>query len=201
MGELRNTPISNIFGDGYVQEYTTDDGRKFTIENTPVGNVFGGGKEQIAYDDYGNKYLITNSPVSNVFGGGQQKVVEKISSAPIARTETTYHGGGIPYYEYLKTKKGEVDTKALAEEYQARQKSFGYYYLKVIWMCIALSLMVFFLFMGLFTFMNNGFLGMLFFVLAGVSFLLKTKPQIADFCIMGIVGFIVILLFLLKLLA
>lgn len=210
MGELRNTNISNVFGEGKVQEYITDDGRKFTIENTPVRNVFGGGHEQVAYDDRGNKYLITNSPISNIFGGGQQKVVEKIASAPRYETTTYTNPYYVPYdgttrppqyngNPYCEDRSKFIDEDELLRRYHARQQSFGKNYLKALWMGIALCIMLFFLFAGLFTVMTNGFLGALYFILAGVAFLFKSKPQRVDFCIMLVVLPIVLFLFVLKL--
>ena len=56
MSIIKNTPIKNVFGDGYEQEITLDNGEKYTIRNTPAKNVFGDGyqKEIIKNKDYGN---------------------------------------------------------------------------------------------------------------------------------------------------
>lgn len=47
------------------------------IRNSMVSNVFGEGKEKILTLDNGDEYIIRNSPVSNVFGDGKELEIEK----------------------------------------------------------------------------------------------------------------------------
>ncbi len=82
MGTLRNTSITNTFGDGYVQIYTDDDGNEYTIRNTSMHNVFGDGYEKIAEDKHGNRFRITNGSLTNVFGDGHEIKVTRESPSP-----------------------------------------------------------------------------------------------------------------------
>lgn len=60
MGELKNRPVKNLYGDGYEQEYI---------------------------DDNGDRYIIRNSPVKNLYGDGYKKVIEKRGSSTTEVTE------------------------------------------------------------------------------------------------------------------
>ena len=59
MAEIKNTPIKNVFGDGYEQEVTLDNGETYTVKNTPIKNVFGDGYE---------KEIVKNNKSSDLFG-------------------------------------------------------------------------------------------------------------------------------------
>ena len=96
MGTLRNTSITNTFGDGYVQIYTDDDGNEYTIRNTSMHNVFGDGYEKIAEDKHGNRFRITNGSLTNVFGDGHEIKVTREGPFP-------YSGGGSNEYTIRNT--------------------------------------------------------------------------------------------------
>lgn len=48
-----------------------------TLKNSMVSNAFGDGNEQILTLDNGDRYRIKNSMVPNAFGGGNEKIIEK----------------------------------------------------------------------------------------------------------------------------
>ena len=96
MGTLRNTSITNTFGDGYVQIYTDDDGNEYTIRNTSMHNVFGDGYEKIAEDKHGNRFRITNGSLTNVFGDGHEIKVTREGPSP-------YSDGGSNEYTIRNT--------------------------------------------------------------------------------------------------
>ena len=60
MGKLKDTPIKNLYGDGYQQEYI---------------------------DDNGDRYIIKNSAMKNLYGDGNQKIIEKVDSGRANVTE------------------------------------------------------------------------------------------------------------------
>lgn len=66
MARIKNTCAKNLYGDGYEQEITLDNGEKYIIKNTCAKNLYGDGyeKEIVKADNaYGSE---SESPAANL---------------------------------------------------------------------------------------------------------------------------------------
>lgn len=46
MAKIRNTSARNIYGDGYEQEITLDNGEQYIVKNSSARNIYGDGYEK-----------------------------------------------------------------------------------------------------------------------------------------------------------